>query len=172
MNMTDRLHATLLSWFGLGFAPIASGTFGTLGGVGLAILFLWFAPASWFLWLCLGTALVLGVYGSATGDWSERHWGRKDPGEFVLDEVVGYLVAVAWVAPFPDSLFGAFFTPGYGAVTHLTLAFFIFRFFDILKPWPCRQLERLPGGLGIVVDDVAAGVWSWLVMAVMYHFFA
>jgi phosphatidylglycerophosphatase A len=57
-------------------------------------------------------------------------------------------------------------------VAHLTIAFFVFRFFDILKPWPCRQLERLPGGLGIVVDDVAAGVWSWLVMAALYHFFA
>ncbi|MBT5102294.1 MAG: hypothetical protein HOM77_10335, partial [Planctomycetes bacterium] len=63
MKPIDRLHAALLSWFGLGLAPIASGTFGTLGGVGLAILFLQAAPASWFMWLCLATALVLGVYG-------------------------------------------------------------------------------------------------------------
>ena len=168
MKPIDRLHAALLTWFGLGLAPIASGTFGTLGGVGLAILFLQAAPASWFMWLCLATALVLGVYGAATGDWSERHWGRKDPGEFVLDEVVGYLIAVAWVAPLGGQIFAA----PYGPVAHLTIAFFVFRFFDILKPWPCRQLERLPGGLGIVVDDVAAGVWSWLVMAALYHFFA
>ncbi len=76
---------------------------------------------------------------------AERHYGSKDPGEAVADEMAGFLVTMA------------FFPLSAGPVI---LGFFVFRAMDIIKPFPARRLERLPGGWGIVADDVMAGVWA------------
>lgn len=95
-----------------------------------------------------GLALVVFVLGCLLGNRAERDWGRKDPGGFVVDEVVGQLIPLL---------------PLLGSELPLlaTLAAFgLFRLFDILKPWPVRQLERLPGGVGIMADDVAAGLYA------------
>ena len=76
----------------------------------------------------------------------ERYAGKKDPGIFVLDEVVGYLITVAWIAgPSPLTL---------------VVGFFVFRFFDVFKPRLARRLERIPGGDGILLDDVVAGLYG------------
>ncbi|NTV81952.1 MAG: phosphatidylglycerophosphatase A, partial [Candidatus Aminicenantes bacterium] len=69
--------------------------------------------------------------------------GRPDPGRIVIDEVVGQLLALAFLP---------------GAWVPVAVAFALFRFFDIIKPWPIRRLERLPGGWGIMADDVGAGL--------------
>ena len=88
--------------------------------------------------------------GAALGPWSEQYAGKKDPGIFVLDEVVGYLVTVAWLeGPSPLAL---------------AVAFFVFRFFDVFKPKLARRLERIPGGDGILLDDVVAGVYGLAVL--------
>ena len=87
---------------------------------------------------------ALYLLGRSLGAWAEEYAGRKDPGFFVLDEVVGYLLCVAWVTgPSPLALL---------------VAFCAFRFFDILKPPPVSRLERVGGGDGIMLDDVAAGL--------------
>lgn len=143
----DRLKLGLATSGFLGLVPVAPGTFGTLGGVAIA----WaLAPTEWFgLWVLLAAA---GVYllGRALGDWAEARAGRKDPGWFVLDEVVGYLVTVAWTAgPSPLALLTAFCA---------------FRFFDIAKPPPVRRFERIGGGDGIMLDDVVAGIYGWLLV--------
>lgn len=149
-RILDLLREALVTAGGLGHAPFAPGTFGTLGGVALAGL----AGAFWpqhYLALVLGMALVLLAIGSTLGGWAERKWARKDPGHYVLDEVVGYLVAAAW--------------PVFPGWTHLGLAFLLFRITDVLKPPPARRLERIPGGWGILLDDVAAGLWALAVLA-------
>lgn len=127
----------------LGCSPVAPGTVGTLGGVAIA----WaLAGSSSYLVWTLVVCAVLYVIGRALGPWAERYAGRKDPGIFVLDEVIGYLITVAWLGgPSPAALF---------------LAFFVFRFFDIVKPPPARRFERLGGGDGILLDDVVAGLYG------------
>ncbi|MEL6428188.1 MAG: phosphatidylglycerophosphatase A [Planctomycetota bacterium] len=137
------------TFFGLGLSPVAPGTFGTLGGVLIA----WALSGTQdYLVAVLLAAVVAYVAGRLAAPWAERLAG-KDPGFFVMDEVVGYLVAVAWIGP-PTWL-------------TLVVAFVLFRFFDILKPPPVRWFERIPGGDGILLDDVVAGVYALAGMAVL-----
>lgn len=131
----------------LGCSPYAPGTFGTLGGVALAWGLGYTRP--FLLWLIV-CAAFLYLVGRSLADWAEAHAGKKDPGFFVLDEVIGYLVTVAWVAP-PTPL-------------TLVVGFCVFRFFDILKPKPVRSVEALGGGDGILLDDVVAGLYGLAVM--------
>ncbi|MGH9661013.1 MAG: phosphatidylglycerophosphatase A family protein, partial [Bryobacteraceae bacterium] len=84
--------------------------------------------------------------------------GAHDPGVVVIDEFLGQWLALAGVA--------AHNTASYNPRSWLA-AFVLFRLFDILKPWPCRELERLPGGVGIVADDIAAGAMAALVLWLM-----
>jgi phosphatidylglycerophosphatase A len=157
----DRLKLALVSCGFLGCAPFMPGTFGTLGGVLFAWLLIPLAPFGVYALLL---ALLIYLATRGLGDWAEDFAGRKDPGIFVQDEVVGYLITVAW----------------FGAPTYLALvvAFVVFRFFDILKPPPCHRLERVgkqPGGFwksgdGILLDDVMAGVYGLIVMAVLRTF--
>ena len=95
------------------------------------------------MWALVACLLLYGL-GRALAPWAERRAGGKDPGFFVLDEVIGYLVTVLW-------------SSGPSPLT-LVVAFFVFRFFDVVKPWPVKRLERIPGGDGILLDDVAAGL--------------
>jgi len=143
----------LVSCGGLGLAPVAPGTFGTLGGVALA----WgLARTEHFL---LWTVLAIGVVyliGLALASFAEQHAGKKDPGFFVLDEVAGYLVVCLW-------------DKGPSALT-LVVAFILFRFFDVLKPPPLRRLERIGGGHGILLDDIGAGIYGFALLAVLRMF--
>lgn len=113
---------------------------GTLGGFVIVLLL---PHGEWFwLWSCV-LALALTLSGFALTAWAESYFGKKDPQYFVLDETVGFLLTVL-----PKS-------PSWSA---LVLGFFLFRFFDVLKPFPIRKLERLPGAWGIFLDDfLAAG---------------
>lgn len=131
----------------LGCSPWAPGTVGTLGGVAIA----WALSGSpHYLAFSFGIAALLYAVGRALGPWAEAYAGRKDPGIFVLDEVIGYLITVAWTAgPSPLALF---------------VAFFVFRFFDVFKPPPARRMESIPGGDGILLDDVVAGLFGWVLV--------
>lgn len=157
----ERLKLILVSCGYLGCSPIVPGTVGTLGGV----LFAWLlSPLPHFGLWALALALVIYLVSRQLGEWSEEHAGKKDPGIFVQDEVVGYLITIAW-----------FEGP---SLLALLVAFFVFRVLDILKPPPCRWLERVgktPGsrwrpGDGILLDDVMAGVYGLGVMALLRHF--
>ena len=142
----NRLKLGLISFGYLGCSPVAPGTVGTLGGVLLAWLL---APTElyllWVLLACAATYLV----GRMLAPWAERESG-KDPQAFVLDEVLGYLITVAWVR-------------GPSLVT-LVVGFALFRFFDVLKPGPVRRMERFPGGDGILLDDLVAGLLGLVVL--------
>ncbi|MFT6107516.1 MAG: phosphatidylglycerophosphatase A [Planctomycetota bacterium] len=134
---------------GLGLVPLAPGTFGSLGGVLLA----WSLATSenFLLWTLLA-ALGLYVLGRVVAPWAEARAG-KDPDFFVIDEVVGYLLTVAWV----------------GGPTPLALlaAFVVYRFICVLKPAPIRYFQRVQGGDGILFDDVVAGFYGLVCMAIL-----
>lgn len=136
-----------------GLSPAAPGTVGTLWGVVIA----WFtAPAP-----PLVQALVITVVFAASvylsGEESRNH-GRHDPGHIVCDEVAGVLVAF-FLIPF--------------SWLNAIIVFILFRLFDILKPWPVGALDkRIKGGLGITVDDIAAGVYANICAQVTLWFLA
>lgn len=130
-----------------GFAPFAPGTFGTLPAVALAPLVAGAADFGVVPYLLLLVAIIAVAIWAA--DRFAAETGLKDPGSVVIDEIAGYLVTVAFLP-----------------VTPLTLiaGFFVFRFFDIVKPPPARRFEMLPGGVGIVMDDVMAGIYGNLLL--------
>ncbi|HDT13859.1 MAG TPA: phosphatidylglycerophosphatase A [Candidatus Aminicenantes bacterium] len=136
MKALDRIAAT---FFGIGSIPLAPGTAAS------AVAALGYKGAlhglSWPLYVLLVAGLF--VAGAAAAGRMAADLGHPDPGRVVIDEVCGQLVALA------------FLPAGWLPVG---LAFALFRFFDIIKPWPIRSLENLPGGLGIMADDVGAGL--------------
>ncbi len=146
--MMERLRLGLVTCGFLGCSPVAPGTVGTLGGVAIA----WaLAPTEQYLLWVLLACVAIYLIGRSLAPWAERRAG-KDPQIFVLDEVVGYLITVAW-------------TKGPTLVT-LLVGFALFRFFDVLKPPPVRRMERFPGGDGILLDDVVAGIFGLIVLTV------
>ncbi|GAB4160943.1 MAG: hypothetical protein Fur0037_27730 [Planctomycetota bacterium] len=159
--MIDRLRWLLITWFGLGLSPVAPGTAGTLGGVALAVVLQVLFPGHFLLafWIA---ALSLFLFGCAQSAYAARTFPRKDPGEFVLDEVVGYLVTLGCYS----LLSGAEAGPAAHAA-----AFLAFRVFDVLKPEPARKLEDLPGAVGIMADDQMAGVYAGLLLYLVLPLF-
>lgn len=146
----NRLKLGIVSCGFLGLSPFAPGTAGTLGGVAIA----WLLRGSPnFLYWVLAISAVLYALGRALGKWAEEYAGGEDPGFFVLDEVIGYLITVAWLQG--------------PSLVALVVAFFLFRLLDVVKPPPARALENLGGGDGILLDDVMAGIYGCMVMAVL-----
>lgn len=134
--------AVALASFGyVGFFPFAPGTAGS------AAAFLLFLPVRWSgsLPLEVAVAALVALAGIWAASETERALGVEDPGPVVIDEVAGMLVSLLFL---PTS---------WGV---MAAAFVCFRIFDIVKPWPCGRLERLHGGLGIMADDLAAGVYA------------
>ena len=122
------------------------GTFGSLAGLGIALLL----PGDhWHLGIGIGVVAASALT-VALGPAAARAAGRSDPPQVVMDEVAGMMLALAPV-PAPSAVEAA-------------CAFLLFRAFDILKPPPGRALERLPGGWGILLDDLAAGVWAAILL--------
>lgn len=135
---------------GVGWFPIAPGTAGS--AVGVVIYLLTYQLGAPVQVALLVAITVIGVWAAGV---AEKAFNKEDPGPVVIDEVAGQLVTllltgVGWK----------------GAVA----GFFIFRLFDIVKPPPARQLERLHGGLGIMADDLAAGAYGWLLMMLLLRF--
>jgi len=149
-----RLHTLLATWFGCGYSPAAPGTAGSAAGIAIAWALISLGGIS-PLWLLPLTVVMTPVAIWAAGA-TARDLGNEDPGLVVVDEVLGQWLTAA-------------------AISHVTwqsyvLAFALFRIFDITKPWPIRKLERLHGGLGIVADDLLAGVYGAVVMFVAGYF--
>jgi phosphatidylglycerophosphatase A len=137
----------LATGFGSGYSPVAPGTAGS--AVGLLLFWpLALVGVTWQIAACVA-GLVIGA--GASGMLA-RELGRKDPGLAVIDEVVGMWVTLVGL-PF-------------GVRTAL-VGFVLFRVMDVVKPWPARELEHLPGGWGIMADDVAAGIYAHLALRVV-----
>ena len=148
-----RLNASLLigSLGGLGFLPGAPGTYGAAFAAGVHLLILWTGGSLALIPL----TVVATAVGVALGSRVERTLGRRDPREFILDEAAGYWLAVI----------GFDAQPWYIVIP---AAFVLFRLGDILKPPPVRWFERLPGGWGIMGDDLVAGALTNVVLQIVF----
>jgi phosphatidylglycerophosphatase A len=125
---------------GSGYSPVASGTVGALVGLALWVPLAGLSPVAY----AAACAVVTGV-----GIWSagraEQILGRHDDGRITIDEVAGMLVSLAWLP---------------ARLEVVGLGFVLFRLFDIWKPFPARAAERLPAGLGVMADDLVAGLYA------------
>ncbi len=137
-RVIDFLARVVATAFGSGYAPFAPGTAGSAVG----LLLFWPMAALPWPWPAAASA-VLFLVGSLAAGRVARRVGLKDPGIVVVDEVVGQWVTLTALP----------FTPVTAAV-----GFLLFRVMDVVKPWPARDLERVPGGWGIMADDVGAGL--------------
>jgi phosphatidylglycerophosphatase A len=137
----QRLATVLALWFGCGRFPKAPGTAGTVGAIPFYLLFrhLGGLPA------VAAAAVLITLVGIWAANQVVRSTGQKDPQIVCIDEVAG--VFITWLAA-PDTWLG------------LGVGFVLFRLFDQTKPWPARAAERLPEGWGVMMDDLAAGVWG------------
>ena len=146
--------ALAIATYGVGFLPLAPGTWGSLVGVGIYLLLRsFFLGAGQLAFFVIQFVIILVV--TFTGIWAasqtERITGRKDPGKVVVDEVAGQLISLLPVALVPFWISWKWM---------VIVSFILFRLFDIVKPYPARQMERLHGGLGIMCDDLVAGVYA------------
>ncbi len=136
----------LATWFGLGRAPKAPGTVGTLGAIPLVYAFGLLGEMPYMMATFAFTVAAIGVAQLYEATIADEH----DAPEFVMDEVAGFLVAMTWV-PF--------------TWTYVLAGFALFRVFDALKPWPISWVDRkVPGGVGAVADDLVAGIVTNIVL--------
>jgi phosphatidylglycerophosphatase A len=141
----NRLFLLLATGFGVGYSPIAPGTLGTL--ITIPVYFFLSNIHSPLYEITLVGFFFLSVWISEN---AETFFGKKDDQRIVIDEMMGFLVTMLWV---PKTM------------RFIIIGFFLFRFFDILKPFPIRRLEKkLKGGYGVVLDDVMAGVYANIVL--------
>jgi phosphatidylglycerophosphatase A len=152
MKFGQRTVLFFSTGFYSGYMPWAPGTFGTVAALPLCYLVSTFARPMWQATI-IAVVIVAAVWLAGAG---EKLIGRKDPGCIVIDEIAGMLVTVAGL-PF------TFFTAAVG--------FVLFRMLDVFKPFPIRFLERkIPGGAGIVMDDVVAGIVANITLRIILYY--
>jgi phosphatidylglycerophosphatase A len=149
MTLNQKIIMFIATGCYSGKIPFAPGTFGTIAAIPFALVFLIVPPFFYGIYM---TGLILAaVYFS---DQAEKILGKKDPGCIVIDEIAGYVVTMSWV---PINMYT------------IVAGFFIFRFFDIVKPGPVKYFENnFTGGAGVVLDDIMAGLLSAAVLKILY----
>ena len=135
-----RLILLLASGLGAGFSPYAPGTAGTLVAIPIELLFSSIRFPVYEL-----TILTFFFFSSWIAERAQNHWQKRDDQRIVIDEIMGYFLTMLWI---PKTLF------------FISFGFLLFRLLDIVKPFPCRQLEKVRGGFGVVLDDVFAGIYA------------
>ena len=154
MKPTDYL-ALAIATCGVGYLPLAPGTFGSLVGVGIFWLLVRANPL-----MIVAVIFAVTCAGIWAGSRIEQLSGRKDPGKVVVDEVAGQMIAL-----FPLILFARW------SIVAVIVSFILFRFFDIVKPYPANRLQDLDGGTGIMFDDLVAGVYGAIVVSIGLRIF-
>lgn len=144
VRLKDAFTTVVATGLGSGYSPFAPGTAGSAVG-----LILFWPLRDVPMAVQAGATVLVSLLGIVCADDLARRVGRKDPGLVVVDEVAGM-----WV-----TLLGLPFTPLVAVA-----GFLLFRVMDVFKPWPARQLEALPGGWGIVCDDLMAGIYANLLL--------
>jgi len=124
-----------------GYFPIAPGTIGSAAGLVVYAL-VWWTGSRVFEAVLIAALFTIGVW---AGTIAERYFGGVDPGPIVMDEVVGMLITLAFIPV------------GWAAAL---AGFFLFRVFDVIKPYPAGRFEALHGGLGVMADDAMAAVYA------------
>lgn len=133
------------TFFGTGYAPVASGTVATAATIPLQLAVALLPPPSLGPWVQAAAIILVSLGGVAAAGVTERRAGHHDPSHVVIDEVAGYLLTMFLVTP---------------TVVTVTAGFLLFRIFDIVKPWPAGPAERLAGGWGIMADDLICGLYA------------
>ena len=146
--------ALAIATCGVGYLPLIPGTFGSLVGVGIFLL-LSRTPTG-----LVASILAVTFAGIWAGSRTEELAGRKDPGKVVIDEVAGQLIATV-----PLSFFRQW------SIAAIMISFVLFRFFDIVKPYPANRFQELRGGFGIMCDDLVAGVYAAVIVSILIKFF-
>jgi len=147
--LNEKLITFLATGFGSGLAPFAPGTAGTLVGVLICLLCMPMPPILRLLFVLTLLALSFYVAGQA-----EKIYQNKDDQRIVIDEIIGIQITMLPMAI---------------TILHLCIGFVLFRVFDIIKPFPINNLQRLPGGWGVVADDVGAGIYAGVIMFVLNY---
>lgn len=150
MKQINWFEKLIGSGFYTGYIPIASGTFGSFAAVLIYLI-----PGFENLYIIIPAIIIFTIYGIFVGNKFEKLYG-KDPSECTIDEVVGMWITLLFI---PKKLF------------IIAAAFFLWRIFDIVKPYPARKLESLPGGLGIMIDDVVASIYSLITIHIILSIF-
>ncbi len=172
MNTAKQRHfhffpKMIATSFGAGFWPYGPGTAGAVIGLVLWLpLALTGYPTGTFL-ATLGLIVVFTALGIWSANIAEEFWG-PDPSKVVMDETVGQ-----WIAMLPLSVFAATPSPLSSGSFWLwaIVSLILFRFFDIVKPLGVRKMEELPGGTGVMADDILAGIYSAAILALSMYFF-
>jgi len=139
----------LATGFGVGYSPVAPGTLGTL--IAIPVYYFLSEIPSPLNEITLIGFFFLSVWVSEN---AERLFGKKDDQRIVIDEIIGFLITMLWVPK---------------TIHFIIIGFFLFRVFDILKPFPIRRLEKgFKGGFGVVLDDVVAGVYANIILRLIY----
>ncbi len=141
-----NLELSIASFGGIGFAPYAPGTIGSIAALPIVIVL------SNHHWWYIAITILLFVAGTFVGNKAEMIYHEKDPGWVVVDEVVGMLISFFLV---PISGFS------------VIIGFILFRLIDISKVFPLNQLEKVPGGLGIMLDDAIGGVMVNIILNII-----
>jgi phosphatidylglycerophosphatase A len=156
------MNRWIVTFCGSGLSPVAPGTAGSLLATLLLCAIYWGTGepvfGAWQIILVIG----LGAFCAMSigyGPWAIAHFGRKDPGPFVLDEAAGICLT--------NLLLPINHYPGWHAAWVFGLAFAAFRVFDVIKPPPARWLEQFPAGWGILLDDLAAAVYANIVCQIV-----
>ena len=159
MNQKNSLiKEGFVSFLFLGKSPVAPGTFGSFGAL-LLSYFIIENVLDYGAYLLLLLAGIFYYGGMQIAPWCEKKYG-KDPGIYVIDEVIGYLITIGLLLLFEVEM----------NQTLWILSFLFFRIFDVLKIWPAKDLEKLEGGHGIILDDAAAGIQTLIVLLLLIKF--
>ena len=159
--------ALIVATCGVGYIPIVPATLASAvtGGIYWILLqsiyttevgFTWLQPEVFRVSCLLAVIITLSLAGIWSANRVEKLFGHKDPRPIVIDEVVGQLTTLLFV-------------PRTASFVIIVIGFFVFRAFDILKPYPIRRLESLPGGVGVMADDLLAGVYGAILMALIVY---
>ncbi|MEO8301033.1 MAG: phosphatidylglycerophosphatase A [Rhizomicrobium sp.] len=161
--MKLRASSIIASVFGIGYFPIASGTVMSAAAIPPAILIGLYGGG---MALLVSSALAF-VIGILACDGHLRATGREDPSECVIDELAGQWLACA----FALFTFNGLIPAGPLSLPAFALAFVLFRLFDIWKPWPVSWADqKLPGGLGVMADDMIAGLMAGILVAIVRYY--
>lgn len=176
-----KIGQWLITGLGLGYAPVASGTFGSAGAVAIAGI-VWLAcyatgsTPGWVFHVSMVVLAILACWGCVHwGGWAAEYFAKVsrkpgDPGQVVLDEFAGQWVSLLGI-PMAGArpLLGVAPQAYEWALLVFAAQFVLFRLFDVIKPPPGRRLEKLHGGWGILLDDVAAGVYANVIGQVLFR---
>ncbi len=157
-SLGKKLKEMIATSFFVGYSPFMPGTMGTLVG---AALYVFLSSFTIYYYVSIAVLLVVAVWVS---DYAEKHiFKMKDAPHIVIDETVGFLIAMTSF-PFDRSL---------NSIKYLVVGFILFRVFDILKPYPIKDSQKIEGGFGVVIDDVLAAVYTNLFLQFLriLHFF-